>query len=665
MNKLETDSLRTKIHYYCNIIQGSSYFEVNGNSFEEKLLDILAYPSFFPLQEVLFDLLYKFVLLPDYKNQNQFNEQMKDIINRLDNFVYKFSDYLTFIVKPLDNSLIVDYFLNGDFDDLYVKWKFKSHTRLTHQIETKPSLRIISRKELTKSTLIESMSLDIYMPSLDEDMEDLKWKDYVGFEVDFTYDIEDFNVKAVLESILASNYSWVWENLYLIWKYPELNLYLTITKNSIARDDKIRFKVKFYTEPNSELDDDWAIDYLSNSLIYLEDFATKFAKYADLNYMKKWLLNVLSAYKTLIKDKPVSEDMLKWLKSILQISTNEKIYEGIKNLINEWDFENAIDKAIDYITKLKYPKSVEIVDFNEKIEELKEKEDNNRDFDVKASDNYYSSSKFEIITEVSPTDVADKLFLPETTQAKLNMLLGYLKNREEFLNTLFKAPRWAIFYWPPGTWKTETVKFIAKDTGFPVYTVDVSSILDMYVWESERKIKQMFEEYYKVLKDRPAILFIDEADGFFWKRDGTNNDLMDGVRSIALQELEWFSNNENLKNWFIILWTNFLNYIDKALKERFSFFLKYELPKSNERKDYIDYMINRIKEKNMLVNIDVKNLVSQTEGFSYRALFNLFNNALMYVLSKDVKKLTDNEISIALEITQEEKEDVTKVWFRL
>ena len=93
-----------------------------------------------------------------------------------------------------------------------------------------------------------------------------------------------------------------------------------------------------------------------------------------------------------------------------------------------------------------------------------------------------------------------------------------IKNRLKETN--FRSGFACLFYGAPGTGKTETVLQIAKKTGRDLIQVNVSEVKSMWVGESEKNIKGIFDDYKKKVKQlaKAPILLFNEADAIIGKR---------------------------------------------------------------------------------------------------------------------------------------------------
>jgi SpoVK/Ycf46/Vps4 family AAA+-type ATPase len=140
-----------------------------------------------------------------------------------------------------------------------------------------------------------------------------------------------------------------------------------------------------------------------------------------------------------------------------------------------------------------------------------------------------------------------------------------------------------IFYGPPGTGKTLTAHSIAKELDKPLLSLDSSKILSMYVGESEKNVRKMFDEYYDIcekLKSKPVLL-LNEADQFLSSRTtsalSSADKMHNQMQNIFLEQLEKFDG-------LLIATTNLLETIDSAFSRRFEYKIKFEKPGIRERK---------------------------------------------------------------------------------
>jgi AAA+ superfamily predicted ATPase len=139
-----------------------------------------------------------------------------------------------------------------------------------------------------------------------------------------------------------------------------------------------------------------------------------------------------------------------------------------------------------------------------------------------------------------------------------------------------------IFYGPPGTGKTVTAMGLAKTLKKPILSFDCSKILSMYVGESEKNVRKIFDDFRDLsakAKVEP-ILLLNEADQFLSSRTegaGSSADKMHNqMQNIFLEQIERFEG-------ILIATTNLLENIDKAFSRRFNFKIEFKKPDADQR----------------------------------------------------------------------------------
>ncbi|KAF4990598.1 hypothetical protein FGRMN_8357 [Fusarium graminum] len=78
----------------------------------------------------------------------------------------------------------------------------------------------------------------------------------------------------------------------------------------------------------------------------------------------------------------------------------------------------------------------------------------------------------------------------------------------------------ALLYGPPGTGKTLLARVLAKKTGIPMITLDVSNVYSRWLGETEKAIAAAFSLGQKL---SPCIVFVDEVDALFFRRSDNDS----------------------------------------------------------------------------------------------------------------------------------------------
>ncbi len=176
----------------------------------------------------------------------------------------------------------------------------------------------------------------------------------------------------------------------------------------------------------------------------------------------------------------------------------------------------------------------------------------------------------------------DDLVLDDDCKSKLLNICDRVKLKDKVYNELNFKSKFpygdgvsALFYGPPGTGKTMAAKVVANQIGCELYKIDLSQVIDKYVGETEKNLKDIFDRASKT----NVVLFFDEADAIFSKRTNVvnANDKYSNIEtSYLLQRIEEYRG-------ICILATNFLSSFDEAFKRRIKFVVNFNLPNLNNR----------------------------------------------------------------------------------
>ncbi|EPY40337.1 26S proteasome regulatory subunit T4 [Angomonas deanei] len=216
-----------------------------------------------------------------------------------------------------------------------------------------------------------------------------------------------------------------------------------------------------------------------------------------------------------------------------------------------------------------------------------------------------------------------------------------LTNPELFARVGIAAPKGVLLYGPPGTGKTLLAKAIASNVDAAFLKISASSIVEKYIGESARMIREIFA-YAK--EHEPCIVFIDEVDAIGGKRiEGSASDRE--VQRTLIELLNQLDGFDQLGRVKVIMATNRPDTLDPALMRpgRLDRKIEIGLPNDAGRLDIIKIHSAKITKKG---EIDFDNVVKLSEGFNGADLRNVCTEAGMfairagrdYVLEEDFNK---------------------------
>ena len=133
----------------------------------------------------------------------------------------------------------------------------------------------------------------------------------------------------------------------------------------------------------------------------------------------------------------------------------------------------------------------------------------------------------------------------------------------------------ALFGGPSGTGKTMAAQVIAKSLGLDLYRVDLAGVVNKYVGETEKRLREVFD----ACEHSGALLFFDEADALF----GGRMQVKDAHDRFANIETNYLLQRIETFDGVAILATNRRNDIDQAFVRRLRFVIEFLPPRPQER----------------------------------------------------------------------------------
>ena len=231
--------------------------------------------------------------------------------------------------------------------------------------------------------------------------------------------------------------------------------------------------------------------------------------------------------------------------------------------------------------------------------------------------------------ETAGVRLADVGGLTEVKKRLEASFLAPLRNPE--LRALYgKSLRGGLLlYGPPGCGKTFLAKAVAGELGASFLHVSLADVLDMYIGQSERNVKELFEV---ARTSAPCVLFLDELDAIGGKRSLNRSSGARTTVNQLLTELDGVgSDNEGV---FVLAATNHPWDVDPALRRpgRLDRTLLV-LPPDREAREAIlrTHLRDRPVER-----IDTRRLAKATEGFSGADLAHLCESASENALMESV-----------------------------
>lgn len=231
--------------------------------------------------------------------------------------------------------------------------------------------------------------------------------------------------------------------------------------------------------------------------------------------------------------------------------------------------------------------------------------------------------------------------LDEIKQRLTESVIWQMREPDRFTRLGIEPPRGMLLYGPPGTGKTFIIRALAHEAGAAFFTIKGAELLDKYVGESERAVREVFSRARAVA---PALLFFDEIDALAPVRGNSTNSVTDSVVAALLTEMDGVSERGDV---FVIGATNRMDLVDPALLRpgRLETHMFLGLPPAPSRKAFFD-----ISDVPFADDVDLDAIVEGTEGLSFAELSGLLREAALQALRRDSSaiEVTMNDMNLAL-----------------
>lgn len=222
------------------------------------------------------------------------------------------------------------------------------------------------------------------------------------------------------------------------------------------------------------------------------------------------------------------------------------------------------------------------------------------------SDYVANKGSKKVLTKESSNKIAEKhMFYNPNEEELITALTGLLKEenftriQQRLADNGMRTGFTCLFYGSPGTGKTESVNQIARLSNREVIQVNLSTIRNCYVGESEKNVQEIFDDYKVKVKESSVcpILFFNEADAILCKRNtgavAAVDKMENALQNILLQNLEDFDG-------ILIATTNLTSSLDKAFERRFLYKIEFQRPNTNVRQQLWKSMIPELSDEDAL-----------------------------------------------------------------
>lgn len=226
-----------------------------------------------------------------------------------------------------------------------------------------------------------------------------------------------------------------------------------------------------------------------------------------------------------------------------------------------------------------------------------------------------------------------------------------LTNPELFKRVGIKPPKGVLLYGPPGTGKTLLARALACNINATFLKVVASAIVDKYIGESSRMIREMFG-YAR--DHQPCVIFMDEVDAIGGRRGNEGSSADREIQRTLMELLNQLDGFEALGQVKIVMATNRPDILDPALLRPGRLDRKIEIPLPNDagRLEILKIHAASVSKQG---DIDWEAAVKLSEGFNGADMRNICTEAGMFAIRADRDYVVEEDFMKAVRKIAETK----------
>lgn len=193
-----------------------------------------------------------------------------------------------------------------------------------------------------------------------------------------------------------------------------------------------------------------------------------------------------------------------------------------------------------------------------------------------------------------------------------------------FTSSKVQPPRGVLLHGPPGCGKTMLANAFAADLGVPFISISAPSVVSGMSGESEKALREHFEEAKKVA---PCMIFIDEIDAITPKRESAQREMEKRIVAQLLTCLDDLAlEKTDGKPVIVLAATNRPDSLDPALRRggRFDKEINLTVPSEPVREQILRTLTRKMQ---LADDLDLKELAKRTAGFVGADLNDLVSTA--------------------------------------
>ncbi|XP_076234695.1 nuclear valosin-containing protein-like smid isoform X2 [Calliopsis andreniformis] len=229
---------------------------------------------------------------------------------------------------------------------------------------------------------------------------------------------------------------------------------------------------------------------------------------------------------------------------------------------------------------------------------------------------------FATVPDVTWDDVGSLRDIREELQMAI---LAPIRHSEHFTALGLTTPTGVLLCGPPGCGKTLLAKAIANEAGINFISVKGPELLNMYVGESEKAVRQCF---IRARNSAPCVIFFDELDALCPRRSEGDSSATSRVVNQMLTEMDGVEGRQGV---FLMAASNRPDIIDPAVLRpgRLDKILYVDLPTASDRVDILRAVTKNATKPKLAADVNLEQIGydSKCDGYTGADLAALIREA--------------------------------------
>lgn len=243
----------------------------------------------------------------------------------------------------------------------------------------------------------------------------------------------------------------------------------------------------------------------------------------------------------------------------------------------------------------------------------------------------------ELLSASYPSVRLNNVVLAEDMSCELKQIILEFRRREHLEKNGLRPRQRLLFAGPPGTGKTLSASALAGELKFPLFSVQLHSLISKYMGETAQKLHGVFD----AIRTNRGVYLFDEIDALAGSRSNPND--VGEARRVLNSFLQFL--DDDIGPSIIVATTNHAGLLDPAILRRFDLVLEYRLPGH----EHIIQTIRQRLANFTFATIDWMRVAERAHGLSHADIISAAEDAARRFVLGEGRAISEKLLSGAID----------------